>query len=290
MMMDIFFDCLPTDKKITLHFHEFMRQIHRCLHDLRAEQSDKKLEIIARQIAKIADIICFDEFHVTDITDAMLLKNLFQALFAKNIMLIATSNVMPDNLYLHGIQRDLFLPFIGLLKENCHILSIDAQQDYRGQNAEQPFWYLNNPIDRRNFDRIYQKTIADEASNSNEFILPDQRKITLLACHAKTLRASFAQLCDTALAANDYLVLAENFDCFFISDIPQMAQQDRNALKRFILLIDVLYNEKKQLYCLAQSDILQIYQGASHKDEFDRTISRLLEMESDTWQTIISTR
>ncbi len=284
MMMDLFFDALPTTQKMSIHFHEFMLQIHRCLSQLRKTQTQNPLVFIANEICKICNIICFDEFHVTDVADAMILKNLFNALFDHQIILIATSNFSPDLLYKNGIQRDQFLPFIDLLNQQCHVFNITAQRDYRQSGTQTPLWHLNDTKGKRNFTLKLQQAIRDLPEESSDISFPDGRILTIHARYDKIISADFQQLCESPLAANDYLYLAEHFECFFLSNIPLLHQEDRNALKRFILLIDVLYSKKKQLICLAETAIHELYQGSSHHDEFERTLSRLLEMETEQWK------
>ncbi|MCH9844001.1 MAG: cell division protein ZapE, partial [Alphaproteobacteria bacterium] len=217
--------------------------------------------------------------------DAMILKNLFQALFSHNIILIATSNFAPQQLYQGGIQRDQFLPFIDLLQTKCQIVNINAQYDYRqaDENSQTPLWHLNDANGKRNFTLMFQRYSRDKATKQPQITFADGRVIDILANYQPILLADFNHLCDTPLAAQDYLYLTDIFDIFFISNIPKLYQEDRNALKRFILLIDVLYSRKKHLICLAQTGIDAIYDGASHKDEVTRTISRLLEMENQQW-------
>ena len=293
MMMDIFFNALPPNiQKMNIHFHEFMLQTHRALSHLRKNNdAANPLQIIAKAIKDVAKIICFDEFHVTDVADAMILKNLFQALFDHNIILIATSNFAPQQLYEGGIQRDQFLPFIDLLQTKCHIVHITAQYDYRQDDYRQtsdenktPLWHLNTENGRRDFKLLFQQYSNDKAQQPPEIKFTDGRILKFHAQYPKIMLADFNQLCDTPLAAQDYLYLTEIFDIFFLINIPQLHQEDRNALKRFILLIDVLYSRKKHLICLAQTDIEAIYDGASHKDEVTRTISRLMEMENEKWK------
>ena len=285
MMMDIFFNALPINHKMNIHFHEFMLQIHRALSHLRkSNDAANPLQIIAKAISNVTQIICFDEFHVTDVADAMILKNLFQALFDHHIILIATSNFAPQQLYEGGIQRDQFLPFIDLLQTRCQIVNINAQCDYR-QTPENktPLWHLDSANGKRDFTLLFQQYSRDKAQQPPEIAFADGRILKIHAQYPQIMLADFNQLCDTPLAAQDYLYLTEIFDIFFLINIPQLHQEDRNALKRFILLIDVLYSRKKHLICLAQTDIEAIYDGASHKDEVTRTISRLLEMENEKW-------
>ena len=283
MIMGFFLQSAPTHKKMRIHFHEFMIHIHRALEDIRQSHHHAPLKIIAKDIAKICDLICFDEFQVTDVADAMILKNLFEALFAHKIILFATSNIAPDALYQDGLQRGQFLPFIPLLKTHCEIYPLEAKCDYR-ISTQTPFWHLTQKNGRQDFEIFYQKFTKNfgrgEANTHYRLLGVD---LPLIERKKRSIKVQFSDLCDNFISAEDYLALCQEFDNFFIVGIPILVQEDRNSLKRFINLIDILYEHHKNLFCLAQTTPQKTYQGASHAKEFKRTISRLLEMEEYQW-------
>ncbi len=284
VIMDIFFASAPTTKKLKIHFHEFMLQIHHALEALRKQNKAQPLKIIATDLAKNCALICFDEFHVTDVGDAMLLKNLFTELFRRRIMLIATSNVAPKDLYQGGIARDQFLPFIVLLQKQCQTFAITALCDYRVGDMHTPLWYRclgNGQADFLDFYAMFTQSSGDKITTPK--IKLSGVSLNVAEMVGRVLRVNFADLCDQAISVADYLALCEKFDSFFVQNIPCLQQEDRNALKRFILLIDLLYSKQKILVCLATTSPYDIYQGTTHRDEFERTISRLLEMGEPKW-------
>jgi cell division protein ZapE len=289
MLMDMFFKKAPTPKKRRAHFHEFMADVHNRIHEQRqklkrgeTKQADPVPPVAAALYAE-AELLCFDEFSVTDITDAMILARLFTELFELGCVLIATSNVAPDNLYKDGLNRGLFVPFIGLLSQHVDVVTLDSPTDYRMQkNADLPV-YLT-PIDDRADAAIeaawHQMTDGEKAGPVD---LPMKgRSIHVPRAAGRVARFSFADLCEKPLGASDYLAIAARFDTVFVEHIPQLGPEKRNETKRFINLVDALYDRSVRLFISAATgpdDLLSERRG-TEGFEFDRTISRLFEMRS----------
>ena len=280
MLMNLFYDALP-DKmsKRRVHFHEFMIETHKYLHDQRQKGADEILLKYAAQIAKNTKILCFDEFHVTDITDAMILGRLFTALFEKGLVMVATSNWEPDRLYEGGLQRALFLPFIALLKEHCDVIHLDSPTDYRGLAEPNAGNYLY-PLNKHNaqkFEALFQVHIKAAPKILNLEVRG--RDVPILAA-SPVARASFAQLCEQPYGAEDYITIANAFETLFIEDIPKLGYDRRNEAKRFMHLIDALYEAGTKIVFLADASADTLYRGGDHAYEFERTVSRLNEMQS----------
>lgn len=282
MLMDLFFDYIPNKvKKRRVHFHEFMIETHDWLHAKRGDQMDDLLPAYARYVASQTTLLCFDEFHVTNVVDAMILGRLFTALIEQGVVVVATSNWMPDYLYEGGLQRDLFLPFITLLKQRLEITHLDSETDYRQiSDPDQDIYYFF-PLTSRTKERIF--FLFDELTN-NQKVKTKILKVkgrTLRIYHANNVaRTNFAQLCEQPLGAEDYIKIAQEFDTIFIEEIPRLTSDKRNEAKRFILLIDCLYEAQCRLILSAETDLHNLYDGDDHAFEFDRTISRLMEMQS----------
>lgn len=289
MLMDLFFSMAPIQKKRRAHFHEFMADVHNRIHAHRqklkngeTKQADP-VPPVAEQLAAQAELLCFDEFTVTDIADAMILSRLFTELFARGCILVATSNVEPDNLYPDGLNRSLFLPFVGLLKQYVEVLSLDSPTDYRMEKVDHLPVYLA-PADAAadaEMDRAWRVLTMGKPEQSIDIqmkgrVVPVPRAVDRFA------RFTFAQLCAQPLGASDYLAIADRFDTVFIDHIPYMGPQKRNETKRFIILIDALYDHKVRLHASAvdQPEALLTEKKGTEGFEFDRTASRLFEMRS----------
>ncbi len=289
MLMDMFFKKAPTPKKRRAHFHEFMADVHNRIHEQRqrlkrgeTKQADPVPPVAAALFAE-AELLCFDEFSVTDITDAMILARLFTELFGLGCVLVATSNVAPDDLYRDGLNRGLFTPFIGLLGEHVDVVTLDSPTDYRMQKHANLPVYLT-PIDARADAAMaaawHQVT---EGRRAEPVELPMKgRSIHVPLAAGRAARFSFADLCEKPLGASDYLAIAARFDAVFIEHVPQLGPEKRNEVKRFINLIDALYDQTVRLYMSAASvpDNLLLERRGTEGFEFDRTISRLFEMRS----------
>ncbi len=283
MLMQLFYDALQTPRKRRVHFHEFMLEVHQTLHKLRQSKGEKQqdpLKIIARMIAKKTHVLCFDEFHVTNITDAMILKNLFTALFAEGVVMVATSNWRPEDLYKDGLQRESFVPFITLLKEQVEVFELGSAKDYRLQQQgsdEETYFY---PDDERAaialqaaFKRLTGGKVARKAQlDIKGRILELPKAVGVIAW------IPFKNVCDQPLGAGDYLALIEKYKTLFLTGIPQFTNDNQNAAKRFMTLVDVLYDNRIPLYCTAAASPEQLYRMGHLAFEFQRTVSRLVEM------------
>ena len=289
MLMDMFFDAAPTPRKRRAHFHAFMADVHARLHQWR--QALKRGEVtgedpiapVAAELAREASLLCFDEFSVRDIADAMILARLFTALFAAGVVVAATSNVAPDDLYKDGLNRALFLPFIALIKEKLDIVELDARTDYRLEKLTRaPVYY--SPLGAK----------ADAALDAAFLTLTGHDRgepveIELLGRHLDVPQAidgvarfDFDALCRRPLGAADYLKIAQRFHTVIIDRIPALAASERNEAKRFIILIDALYDMRVKLIASAAGEPETLYSAAEGAEafEFARTASRLYEMRS----------
>ncbi|HEY6629894.1 MAG TPA: cell division protein ZapE, partial [Rhizobiaceae bacterium] len=229
----------------------------------------------------------FDEFSVTDIADAMVLSRLFQALFANGVVLVATSNVAPDDLYRDGLNRQLFLPFVSLLKRHTRVMTLDSPTDYRMEKLNRMPVYLvplSAETDRR-MDEAWQ-AVTGGVPAAPEALTVKGRQVQVPLAAGDAARFSFADLCDAPLGARDYLAIAARYSTLFIDHIPVLDQTRRNAAKRFILLIDTLYDTRSRLFASAEAPPQDLYRGrpgVTEAFEFDRTVSRLIEMQSREW-------
>lgn len=292
MLMDMFFEAAPQRRKKRAHFHAFMLDVHRRIHAWRQEKKagrakgDDPIQPVAESLAREARLLCFDEFSVTDIADAMILGRLFEALFARGVVVVATSNVDPSRLYEGGLNRALFLPFIALLKERMEVLHLDARTDFRLEKiGGSPVYYT--PADdaaHRAMDAIFLRLTGRARGEPASLpVLGRSVKVPEAADHIA--RFSFTELCGRPLASADYLALAEEFHTIFIDDIPVMPAHMRNEAKRFINLIDTLYDQHVKLVASAQAEPARLYTAAEGREafEFERTASRLIEMQSQSY-------
>jgi cell division protein ZapE len=293
MLMDMFFELVPVRRKRRVHFNDFMADAHDRIQKHRAARKngetkeDDPIPPVARQLADEAWVLCFDEFFVTDIADAMILSRLFSALFAAGVVLVATSNVAPRDLYKDGLNRQLFLPFIGLLERNAEIVTLDADKDYRQEKLNRMPAYLtpDDAAAERTMDRAWASvTKGKETAGS---ITLKGRKVVIPRSAGRAARFSFAELCDAPLGARDYLAIVGRYDTIFIDHVPVLDQTRRNPTKRFILLIDTLYDKKVRAMISAEAAPGRLYAGRPgvvEAFEFERTASRLNEMQSKDWQ------
>lgn len=281
-LMDCFYDSLPFAAKRRTHFHRFMSQLHAELKQL-AHQSDP-LKLIAKQLANEVRVLCFDEFFVSDITDAMLLGTLFEALFAHHVTLVATSNVPPDELYKNGLQRERFLPAIAQLKQHTKVVHMPDGQDFRLRALHSaPVYYtpLNESAERNLTCRL-QQLAPQAAIRPGELNVLD-RAISTRAMTDNIVWFDFAVLCDGPRSQQDYLEIASCFDTVIVSNIPIFDPSLENQARRFINLIDVFYDRGVKLILSAAAAPTQLYQGEKLAFEFQRTASRLLEMQSQEY-------
>ncbi|MGX2952239.1 cell division protein ZapE [Shewanella sp. JL219SE-S6] len=280
-LMDTFFDALPGEQKLRAHFHRFMHRIHRELDELKGTRDP--LLVIAKQMAQQYRVICFDEFFVSDITDAMLLGTLFEALFKEGVVLVATSNIVPDDLYKNGLQRARFLPAIAEIKANCQVLNVDSGIDYRLRTLEQAEIY-HHPLDETaecNLQRYFTQ-LAPESEVSETPLEIDGRSIVIRKQAQGVLLADFRALCDGPRSQRDYMELAQLFHTVLLSGLEQMGAQQTgdDIARRFLALVDEFYERHVKLIISAEVPLEQIYTDGQLSFEFRRCRSRLIEMQS----------
>jgi cell division protein ZapE len=292
MLMDLFYEAIPIEHKRRVHFHAFMADVHRRIHDWRtlkkqgAVRGDDPIAPVADALAQQAWLLCFDEFVVSDIADAMILGRLFQALFARGIVVVATSNVEPSHLYEGGLNRALFIPFIHMIQEKMKVLRLEARTDFRLEKLGGADVYYT-PADeraRQALDAIFLRLTGHEKGAPFELDVSGRIWTVPEASH-HVARIGFDDLCATALGASDYLALAQHFHTVIVDDIPIMPFEKRNEAKRFIILIDALYDRHVKFIASAAAAPHQLYLAHEGREafEFDRTISRLIEMRSDVY-------
>jgi cell division protein ZapE len=289
MLMDLFFKLAPIEKKRRAHFHEFMADVHGRIHahrqKLKAGETKQADPVppVAAALREEAQLLCFDEFTVTDIADAMILSRLFTELFARGCILVATSNVEPDNLYQDGLNRSLFLPFVGLLQQYVEIASLDSPTDYRLEKLESLPVYVA-PLSQEasaQMDRAWSRINAGRPEVPTTIEMKG-RALEIPRASGRNACFTFDELCARPLGAADYLAIAERFDVVFVENIPHLGPEKRNETKRFIILIDALYDARVRLFASAVSmpeELLTAKKG-TEGFEFDRTVSRLFEMRS----------
>ncbi len=278
-LMDTFFESLPFERKMRAHFHRFMRRVHGDLKELSGEKNP--LTVIADKIAREARVICFDEFFVSDITDAMILAGLFEQLFARNVVLVATSNIVPEELYRDGLQRARFLPAIDLIKKHTKVVNVDGGVDYRLRTLEQAELY-HSPLDaeadailRDSFDKL-----SPEPGQADVELDIEGRKIQTRHVADDVVWFDFPALCDGPRSQNDYIELSRIYHAVLISNIPQMGVANDDQARRFINLVDEFYDRHVKLVVSAAVPLESLYSGGRLEFEFQRTVSRLLEMQS----------
>ena len=277
-LMDCFYNAVPLNRKTRLHFHEFMREVHRELSNLQGTVNP--LDVLAKQIAKKYRLICFDEFHVADITDAMILHRLLAALFENGVGMVTTSNFRPDDLYPGGMHRDRILPAIALLNANLEIINVDNGVDYRRRTLEQVKFYhvpLGAQADAEMRDAFHR--IA-ETQDENPILHIESREIHARRKAGGVVWFDFKTLCGGPRSQNDYLEIATQFHTVFLSDVPQMPVRMASEARRFTWLVDVLYDRRVKLVLSAQVAPEQLYTEGPLAHEFPRTVSRLHEMQS----------
>jgi cell division protein ZapE len=284
MLMEFFFQACPIQRKRRVHFHTFMLEVHDFIHHWRQNHTTDPFAAYAKHIRKTTWLLCLDEFNVTDIADAMILTRLFEHLFAQGLVFVATSNYHPDELYHDGLQRALFLPFIQQLKQAAHVLELVAKEDYRLAHFKSLTKTFYVGLNRQGQDFLAQTFAALTHHAETEEIslsLPG-RQVAFKAAHGDILYSSFDELCHRALGAADYTKIAQLFNTVFIAEIPQLSKENRDQARRFVTLIDALYEEKVKIVCTAAVPVEQLYlqDGVF---EFKRTQSRLIEMQSEKY-------
>ncbi|PIR37591.1 MAG: cell division protein ZapE [Alphaproteobacteria bacterium CG11_big_fil_rev_8_21_14_0_20_39_49] len=285
MIMDLFYDASSLAKKRRVHFHAFMLEVHRTLHKWRNDEGRKEsdpIPALAKTIAADAKLLCFDELQVTDIADAMILGRLFDELFKLHVIVVATSNRPPEDLYKDGLQRERFEPFIDLLKENIEVVELDAAKDYRLGHIRSLSTVYFSPLglDADKFIRNAFLELTNNATPVKARLETSGRVLYLNKTYGDVAWASFKELCETPLGAADYIEIAREFSTLLLTDIPKMSREHRNEAKRFVTLIDELYEHRVKLICTAQTSPEKLYEHGEGSFEFDRTVSRLVEMQS----------
>jgi cell division protein ZapE len=287
MLMDLFFEAADVPRKKRIHFHEFMQDAHRRFHAIKRDNPaiDDPIPALADLIAEEAALLCFDEFQVHDIVDAMILGRLFEALFARLVVVVATSNTIPDELYKGKPGRDAFLPFIALLKKNLDVLVLEAARDYRRERLSGfPAWLV--PADGR-ADTAMAKIFTELAGGTPvkpSSLTISGRKLTVpLATATGAARFDFHALCGVALGPGDYLALATHYNTLLIDGIPRLSPDNFDEARRFVTLIDALYEHRVKLYASAAARPDDLYRSGEGAQIFERTASRLEEMQSETY-------
>ncbi len=278
-LVDAFYGCLNFDDKLRMHFHRFMRYIHRELQTFK-ERRDP-LDLVAERFAQEARVICLDEFHVSDITDAMLLGNLLRALFERDVTLVTTSNESPDKLYWGGLQRDRFLPAIELLKNHTQVLNVDGGVDYRLRALERAEIY-HWPLDAAassNLQRAFYEIAPDKGDQGTALDI-EGRTIKTVRCADGVVWFKFSELCGGPRSAADYIELARCYQTVLLADIPCMDDYCNDEARRFITLIDEFYDRNVKLIASGAVDTSLLYRGTKLAAPFRRTASRLIEMQS----------
>lgn len=280
-LMDLFFDSLPFEEKARLHFHRFMHRVHGDLR--RLEGTANPLQEVADGLAREAKVLCFDEFFVSDIGDAMILAELLAALFERGVALVATSNIPPDALYENGLQRSRFLPAIDLVKTHTRVTNVDGDVDYRLRLLERAEIY-HAPLDdeaEQSLARSFRSLVPDlEAVVEGVELEVERRIIHCRRCGDDVAWFEFEALCDGPRSQNDYIELARIYHAVLVSDVPVLSPQREDQARRFISLVDEFYDRNVKLILSAAAPIEDLYQGNRLGFEFQRTSSRLLEMQS----------
>jgi cell division protein ZapE len=286
MLLDLLFETAPVKKKRRVHFHEFMLARHAFLREARARGAGQDLLIAeaAKDVANDARLLCFDEIQVTDIADAMILGRLFERLFAEDVVIVATSNRAPDDLYKNGLNRQLFTPFIEMLKQKVDVIELSGPHDYRlRQLMAAPVWYAPlGPAADEKMDQAWRRLTAGAAPQAVTLDVGG-RALRVEREAAGVARFTFDELCARPLGAADYLEIAERFHAVLLENIPQLSPAKREEAARFRTLVDALYEAKVKLVASAEAEPSTLYPAGDQSFEFERTASRLMEMRSETY-------
>ena len=285
-LMDLFFRSVPSLHKRRVHFHAFMIEVHDRIERERRAGAEQPIAKVASELAAEATLLCFDEFQVEDIADAMILERLFRALFDSGVVVVATSNRAPDELYEHGLQRERFLPFIALLKQKLYVLELDSGRDYRlARLSGKPVYH--HPLGEAAHDALEQAfaELTDGASGASATLTVKGRPLVVPRSGRGVAWFGFEDLCANPLGAADYLAIPERFAAVIVEGIPRLSPQQRNEARRFNTLIDTLYEARTLLIASAEVPPEQIYTAGDGTFEFQRTVSRLIEMQSEEYIT-----
>jgi cell division protein ZapE len=278
-LVDCFYECVPLEKKMRIHFHRFMQNVHKELKSLGNIESP--LKIVADRLAEKAKVLCFDEFHVADITDAMLLAGLLDALFERGVVLVTTSNQHPDQLYQGGLQRERFLPAIDLLKKYTEVVNVDSGIDYRLQFLDHAEIY-HSPLDDRANAMLEDdfNHVCPDAGTEGDALEIEGRSIQTVRCGDGVVWFDFMDICDGPRGAADYIEIARQYQTVLLANIPVMDDHANDIAKRFITLVDEFYDRNVKLIITAAANPDGLYFGARLLEPFKRTISRLEEMRT----------
>lgn len=281
-LMDMFFQAIPGERKQRLHFHRFMLRVHQELTELQG-QSDP-LQIVADRFKSETDLLCFDEFFVSDITDAMLLGTLMEALFARGITLVATSNIPPDDLYRNGLQRARFLPAIEMIKQHCEIMNVDAGIDYRLRTLTSAHLWMTplNDDTSKEMERMFV-ALAGVARSDKPVLEINHRSLPTQGMAEGVVAMDFKTLCGEGRSQHDYIELSRRFHSVLLYNVPVMIYKTEDQARRFLALVDEFYERHVKLVVSAEASLFEIYQGARLKFEYQRCVSRLQEMQSEEY-------
>jgi cell division protein ZapE len=295
MLMDLFFQNIPVEKKRRVHFHAFMQEVHARIHKIRQESQRGHAHLkgggadpvatLAKEISAETSLLCFDELQAHDVTDATLLYRLFHGLFEGGVTIVSTSNHPPASLYTGGIQRERFAKFIALIEEKMNVASLSSPKDYRRtqiKSLETSYvWPLGAKADAFIAETLARLTGGAAAAKSR--LAVGKRSLTYTSYDGSIGRFTFAELCETALGPADYLAIARKLDTVILTGVPELPPEKRNEAKRFVTLIDALYEHKVKLLVTAAAPPERIYAQGDGSFEFQRTVSRLMEMQSANW-------
>lgn len=281
-MMDMFYESVPTSRKMRMHFHHFMQSVHKQLNELQGQANP--LKTVANNIHKKAILICFDEFFVSNVSDAMILGDLFTMLFKRGITLVATSNIEPAGLYKDGLHRDRFLPAIAEVEKNTQVMNIDSGIDYRLRVLQQAELYVH-PLTKDNSHWIANRfaTLANNQKLDKDPITINGREIAINARTENTLFCDFRQLCMDPRSASDFIEIANEFSTVLVDNVPVLNDYLVDPTRRFIYLVDEFYDRRVKLLVRAEQSIIELYDGTKLAFEIERTRSRLLEMQSEAY-------
>jgi len=284
MLMDLLFAVAPPEKKRRVHFHAFMLDVHERIEHERRAHTDEPVAKVAADLAAEATLLCFDEFQVNDIADAMILERLFRALFEAGTVVVATSNRAAERLYENGLQRDRFLPFIALLGERLDRVELDSGRDYRlaRMRGRKIYHWPNDATAQAALETAFAD-LSDHAEGASQTLTVMARLLVVPRAARNVAWFSFEELCARPLAAADYLAIADRFAAIIVEGIPRLSPQQRNEAQRFHILIDALYEARAVLVASAEVPPDQIYVAGDGSWEFERTVSRLMEMQSEEY-------
>ncbi len=283
MLMDMFFEAVPVTQKRRVHFHAFMQDIHEGLRQARASEISDPLAVVARDVTSDLRLLCFDELQITDITDAMIVGRLFDKLFEEGVVIVTTSNRVPDDLYKDGLNRKLFLPFIDLIKDQLDILELESDTDHRqaALQAERLYFSPLGADAKAGVDALWARLAGGDGT---PLVLSNKgRAVTIPTFLNGAGRGRFADFCEVPFGPSDFLMIAEAVSVLFVEDIPVLGRAKSNEAKRFVTLVDALYEAETRLICSAAAEPDALYEEGAGAFEFERTASRLTEMCSGSW-------